>query len=360
MNNKVLSIIVPCYNCSSFIDNLFSHVHFDQLNNEVDFYLINDGSKDNTYEVLLNIQKQYGKDLIHVFNKENGNWGSVHNFAKHLDIKGKYIKTLDSDDYLDPYGLIKFVNFLKKLPDDIDLIFSSVNFINEYDEIVSQKFYDKLFKKDLFKIDEIKITKLSVLTVHAFTMRKEIYTSIPDLPIKMSYMDSVFIFLVVNAAANYCTFFSYAPLYQYQCGNESQTISIQNFVKHADWIKIMVETEAKYAISLKIFEKNSDNKNRILCQMMQLGYFQYCYAIVNNEALNKKQKANLMYELLQEIKKILGKYNFNKFFKDNTIALIYFLKCRLLTSSINIAQIALNSGYLKATRKDGKRKRLTN
>ncbi|MBO6042357.1 hypothetical protein J6P52_04300 [bacterium] len=109
-----------------------------------------------------------------------------------------------------------------------------MNFINEYDEIVSQKFYDKLFKKDLFKIDEIKITKLSVLTVHAFTMRKEIYTSIPDLPIKMSYMDSVFIFLVVNAAANYCTFFSYAPLYQYQCGNESQTISIQNFVKHAD------------------------------------------------------------------------------------------------------------------------------
>ena len=122
----------------------------------------------------------------------------------------------------------------------------------------------------------------------------------------------------------------------------------------------MVETEAKYAIFLKIFEKNSDNKNRILCQMMQLGYFQYCYAIVNNEALNKKQKANLMYELLLEIKKILGKYNFNKFFKDTTIALIYFLKCRLLTSSINIAQIALNSGYLKATRKDGKRKRLTN
>ena len=120
----------------------------------------------------------------------------------------------------------------------------------------------------------------------------------------------------------------------------------------------MVETEAKFAISLKMFQNNSDAKNRILCQMIQLGYFQYCYAITNKNELNKEEKTKLMYELLVEIKNILGKYYFNKYFKDFTISIIYFLKCRLLTSFINIAQIALNSGYLKATRKDGKRKKI--
>lgn len=357
IKTKTLSIIVPAYNCASYVHNLFEHIPFSQLDNEVEIIVIDDGSKDDTYNVLLKIANTYGKENVRVYKKENGNWGSVHNFAKHLEINGRFVKTLDSDDYLDPYGLIKFISYLKTMPDDLDIVFSNVNFINNKDEIISQKFYNHLFKKQFFSIDEIKITKLSVLTVHTFTINTKIYQNLNDLPEKMSYMDSVFIFLVMNAARNKSSFFSYAPLYQYQSGNESQSISIQNFSKHADWIKIMLDTQATYFMQLKMDKTNSVAKNKILGQMMQLGFFHYCYAIVHKEDLTNKKKSELMFEELKNIKDILN-INYNKYFADAAIKIIYFFQCKILPGFLHLATLVLNSGYLKATKKDGKRQKL--
>ncbi|MBO6104118.1 hypothetical protein J6W32_04895 [bacterium] len=99
---------------------------------------------------------------------------------------------------------------------------------------MTQKFYDSIFPTDYFSIDDITFTKFSVLNIHTFTTLTKIYQSIPDLPTHMSYMDSVLIFLLVNACTHQCAFFKEAPLYQYQVGNESQSISIQNLAKHHD------------------------------------------------------------------------------------------------------------------------------
>ena len=353
MQSKLLSVVIPAYNSASFIGKLFKKVPFDQLHEEIEFVVINDGSKDDTWQVLQTIQTQYGKNYVRIYNKENGGWGSVHNFAKHIPLYGKYTKTLDSDDYFDPYALLKFLEFLKNLPDDIDIIFSNVNFINMEDEIMTQKFYDSIFPTDFFKIDEITFTKFSVLNIHTFTTLTKIYQSIPDLPVHMSYMDSVLIFLLVNACTHKCAFFKDAPLYQYQVGNVSQSISIQNLAKHADWLQKVIVTQANYFNSLQMATKNSKKKNMNLGQMMQLSYFLYCYGIVNKADLNNREKARLMYQELKEIKSILG-VNYDKYFADFTINLIKFLHCKLLPNIINLAAMVINTGYLKATKKDGK------
>ena len=353
MEPKLLSVVIPAYNSASFIGKLFKKVPFDQLHEEIEFVVINDGSKDNTWQVLQDIQAQYGKNYVRIYNKENGGWGSVHNYAKHIPLYGKYTKTLDSDDYFDPYALLKFLEFLKNLPNDIDIIFSNVNFINMDDEIMTQKFYDSTFPTDFFKIDEITFTKFSVLNIHTFTTLTKIYQSIPDLPVHMSYMDSVLIFLLVNACTHKCAFFKEAPLYQYQVGNESQSISIQNLAKHADWLRTVIVTQANYFNSLHMNQTNSKKKNVNLGQMMQLSYFLYCYGIVNKADLSNSEKARLMYQELKEVKSILGP-NYDKYFADFTINLIKFLHCKLLTNIINLAAMVINTGYLKATKKDGK------
>lgn len=355
-NKRILSVVVPVYNASKTVENIFTSLPISQVFNDIEFILIDDGSKDNSWEVLNSLQEKYGKDFLKIYKKENGNWGSVHNFAKKIPLSGKYVKTLDSDDYLDSYALIKFIKFLKELPEDIDIIFSNVNFVNNENKIIAQKFYDKLFTKKIFKVEEIKLTKLSVLTVHAFTSKREIYQSIPDLPTKMSYMDSLFIFYLINASNNYCTFFRFSPLYQYQCGNEDQTISINNLSKHSDWVKCMLETQAKSFVDLEMDKKNSFAKNKVLGQMIQLGYYHFSYATANKFELSNSKRASILYNELLRIKEILGENNFKKYYLDSTIRLLLIMRCKLFPHFTNIAAILLNNGYLKATKKNGERK----
>ena len=100
-------------------------------------------------------------------------------------------------------------------------------------------------------------------------------------------------------------------------------------------------------------QTNSKKKNLNLAQMMQLSYFLYCYGIVNKADLTNAQKAKLMYQELKEVKNILG-VNYDKYFADFTINLIKFLHCKLLPNIINLAAMVINTGYLKATKKDGK------
>lgn len=118
----------------------------------------------------------------------------------------------------------------------------------------------------------------------------------------------------------------------------------------------MIETQANYAIQNHIFAQNSHAKNKILGQMIQLGFFLYCYAVSNKPELTNKQKSKILYEEILKIKSILGKHYFKKYFLSFSIRVIMFFKCKLFPSFLNLVAIILNTGYLKATKKDGKRK----
>lgn len=305
------------------------------------------------------MQEKYGSDLLRIYRKENGNWGSVHNFAKKLPINGKFVKTLDSDDYLDPHSLIKFISFLKNLPDDIDIVFSNVNFIDKNDNLIYQKFYNKLFKRQIFKIEDLKITKLSVLTIHTFTCRAFLYRALPDLPTKMSYMDSVMIFLLLSLSFDRCAFFSGPALYQYRSGGTHQTISVQNFSKHTDWLEVMVETQAKYTKENELFLHNSDGKNKVLGQMMELSFFLYVFAMSYKKGISNREKSKSIYHELLKIEKILGRDYFKRYFASYTTRFLRKTRFKLFPPLVHLLATTLNTGYLKATKKDGERKNLS-
>lgn len=92
-----VSIIVPCYNVEEYIEKGLNSLVKQSLK-EIEIILINDGSKDNT----LNILKEYEKkdNRIIVIDKKNEGVSKARNNG--LDTaKGEYIAFMDSDDWLE-------------------------------------------------------------------------------------------------------------------------------------------------------------------------------------------------------------------------------------------------------------------
>lgn len=101
-----LSIIVPIYNVEEYlVECLKSLYKIGSLRYEV--ILVNDGSKDNSYEIMKEFKKLYPKETI-IVDKENGGLSSARNAGLRV-AKGKYVSFIDSDDFIDTDEFEKFV-----------------------------------------------------------------------------------------------------------------------------------------------------------------------------------------------------------------------------------------------------------
>lgn len=92
-----ISIIVPVYNVEAYLKECLDSLLNQDFDGEYEIVCINDGSTDNS----LNILKEYEKinDKIVLINQENKGLSAARN-AGFKNSKGKYIMFLDSDDYL--------------------------------------------------------------------------------------------------------------------------------------------------------------------------------------------------------------------------------------------------------------------
>lgn len=90
------SVIIPVYNTEQYLDECIQSV-LDQTQGEVEMILVDDGSTDRSYEVMLSYAGRYGN--IKVFRQENRKLGAARNLGMRY-ASGKYIFFLDSDDYI--------------------------------------------------------------------------------------------------------------------------------------------------------------------------------------------------------------------------------------------------------------------
>ena len=97
----MVSIIVPFYNSEESIEKCATSI-FNQSYRDLEFIFINDGSTDNSLNLLNNVIKQYAVDdaRIKIINREiNYGVSSARNIGL-LNSKGDYIAFIDSDDYI--------------------------------------------------------------------------------------------------------------------------------------------------------------------------------------------------------------------------------------------------------------------
>ena len=93
-----VSVIVPVYNVEPYLRKcLNSLVH--QTLNEIEVLVVNDGSQDNSQDIIDEYAQKY-PEKIRSFIKENGGQGSARNLALGL-AKGEFIGFVDSDDWVE-------------------------------------------------------------------------------------------------------------------------------------------------------------------------------------------------------------------------------------------------------------------
>lgn len=105
-----LSIIIPVYNCEKYIEKCLESVYVNS--DEVEYYIINDGSKDNTLGIIKDTVKKVDFKNFHLIN--NTNHGV--SFSRNIGINkssGDYIMFVDADDYL-------VNNWYKKIEEYLD------------------------------------------------------------------------------------------------------------------------------------------------------------------------------------------------------------------------------------------------
>ncbi|MBY7803166.1 glycosyltransferase [Vibrio fluvialis] len=98
------SIIIPAYNAEKYIERCLDSV-INQLHNDYEIIVINDGSTDSTVEVIESKYLKPGSECnIKLFTIENSGVSNARN-AGLRKAKGEYIIFLDSDDWIQPESL---------------------------------------------------------------------------------------------------------------------------------------------------------------------------------------------------------------------------------------------------------------
>ena len=115
--SKLLTIIIPVYKVEAYIKKcLDSLIIAPELMEKMDVLIINDGTPDNSAEVSREYTYRF-PGIFRQIDKENGGHGSVWNLGVQ-EAYGKYIKFLDSDDWLENLNIM-----VRKLEEtDADLI----------------------------------------------------------------------------------------------------------------------------------------------------------------------------------------------------------------------------------------------
>ena len=91
-----LSVIIPAYNVEHYLDDCLESV-VKQNNGKLEIVLVDDGSKDSTWDICCRYAEKY--DYISAFTKPNEGQSSARNLGLEK-ATGQYVFFMDSDDSL--------------------------------------------------------------------------------------------------------------------------------------------------------------------------------------------------------------------------------------------------------------------
>lgn len=127
-NKPLVSIIIPCYNQASFLNETFISIS-DQTYIHWEAIIIDDGSTDNTGAIAIDWCNKDGR--FKYFYKANGGLSDARNFGISKAL-GQYIQFLDSDDLISPNKLLLQVASLEKNCADVSICTSEFFYDDNY------------------------------------------------------------------------------------------------------------------------------------------------------------------------------------------------------------------------------------
>ena len=226
--DKILSIIVPSYNVEKYISKCLDSLIVEEIIDDIEVLIVNDGSKDSTVEIAKEYCNRYPETFI-LRNKENGGHGSTINCGiKHAT--GKYFKVLDGDDWLYTSNLVEYIDLLKQR--DEDIIASDYLCIKDgTEEVFMKKSVTSMPERygNAFSLVEDAIE--DVIKMHALTIKTKILQEHNILIDEHCYyVDCEYIAYPIP----FCTsvYYDKHDIYCYRLGRNGQSVDIKSMQKN--------------------------------------------------------------------------------------------------------------------------------
>lgn len=183
-NNPVISLICPCYNEEEVVEKFINEVSMvlKNINKPYEIIFINDGSRDNTFEKLISIKKDY--EHIRIINLSR-NFGKEAALTVGLDVSmGEVVIPIDVDLQHPPEVINEFIT---KWDEGYDVVLAKRK--NRSNESLFKKVSATLFYRFQQKISEIFIPE----DVGDYRlMSRKVVNAIKDLPENQRFMKGLF------------------------------------------------------------------------------------------------------------------------------------------------------------------------
>ncbi len=141
MEKIKISVIIPIYNAGLYLEKCLRSI-MNQSLKEIEIICVNDGSTDNSLEILKGLGKEDKR--IKIINQINQGVSKARNEALKI-AKGKYCLNIDSDDWVE----LKYLEDMYKLAEkeNLDIVVSDY-----YEDYLDGKIKMKKGKKDQKKL----------------------------------------------------------------------------------------------------------------------------------------------------------------------------------------------------------------
>ncbi len=221
---KLLTVIVPAYNVERYLDQCLTSFVECPARDDLEVIVVDDGATDGSLALAQRYRFQH-PDLFRVFHKDNGGHGSVINFGVE-QARGRYLKVVDGDDWVDGEALAGLIGFLRRT--DADLVASDYNCIEDGTYRLIERrhaardagHYGRSLGFDVAATEE-------VMKIHSLTIRTAL---LRENGIRLTencfYEDAEYALLPIP----FCETVAYDDhcVYQYRLGRAGQSVDIQS------------------------------------------------------------------------------------------------------------------------------------
>lgn len=142
-SNVLVSFVVPAYNVEKYIPKTLNSL-LSQTEKDFEIIIVDDGSTDNTYQVVKEILQNSGFQNYKILRKPNGGVSSARNVGI-KEAKGKYIIFLDGDDYVAPELVEEVKNIVLK--NDVDMLCWKFQCVDETEKPAEYQFEQEGLKE---------------------------------------------------------------------------------------------------------------------------------------------------------------------------------------------------------------------
>lgn len=264
--DKILSIVIPAYNVEKYLERCLQSFEAEEILEDIEVLVINDGSKDRTPEIAQRYCEKHPQTYF-LYNKENGGHGSGINYGIRY-AKGKYFKVVDGDDWLNTAELPAFVELLKHT--DTDIVAADYLCIqDETDAVLQEKHCTEHEEQYGTTVDLTKGEVADVIKMHALTIRTEILQKNQiQIDEHCYYVDCEYITYPVPYVKT--VYFYKKFLYMYRLGRNGQSMDIKSMQKNRAQHQRVLESLLKFYDSLgEVTEQSRFYMERCIAQVVE-------------------------------------------------------------------------------------------